>query len=290
MSGEGAVQGHKTPLMAEIDSRFVRRYLLGQLDERAQAALEDRAFAEPEVVEAVECVETDLLDDYVRGRLDAGERDAFEAHYLRTEGHRERLRFARALLAVADRSAIPAQRGSKLPRWLAAAAALALVGGWAGWLRVSREGASPRVEVATTQPAPAPDRRGTKVEPPAAPSSAPGPRASISVLLSPMILRGEGQQAPVVVPPGTVEVELRLPADVTEYKKARATVEIVGGAIVWAGEVALRDAASGLARARVPADRLMPQDYIVTLEGLTSGGAWEEVQRYSLRIAGAPVP
>jgi hypothetical protein len=113
--------------------------------------------------------------------------------------------------------------------------------------------------------------------------------SSISVLLSPLVLRGDEPPAPVAVPQGTGEIDLRLSADVAEYRKLRVGISVVGGKAAWkSGELSLPAQASGAVVVRVPAERLPPEDYIVGLEGLTDDESWEEVQRYSLRIAGAP--
>src|SRR5215471_17152465 len=81
------------------------RYLLGDLPENEQMAVEQEYFADPEKFEEVWAAESDLVDHYVRGRLPRGERELFERNYLQSPKHRDRVTLARKLLEAADRQA-----------------------------------------------------------------------------------------------------------------------------------------------------------------------------------------
>jgi anti-sigma factor RsiW len=87
----------------EQDERMTR-YLLGDLPEAEQTAIEQEFFADPEKFEEVWSAENDLVDSYVRGRLSRGERELFERNYLKSPKHRERVVVARKLLEAAERS------------------------------------------------------------------------------------------------------------------------------------------------------------------------------------------
>jgi hypothetical protein len=87
----------------EQDERMTR-YLLGDLPEPEQAAIEQEFFADPEKFEGIWAAENDLVDRYVRGRLSRGEQELFERNYLRSPKHRERVLIAGKLLEAADRS------------------------------------------------------------------------------------------------------------------------------------------------------------------------------------------
>jgi hypothetical protein len=80
-------------------------YLLGELSESEQTALEQEYFADGEKFEQLWAAENELVDRYVRGRLSRADRQRFERHYLSTPGHRERVAFARSLLKAADQPA-----------------------------------------------------------------------------------------------------------------------------------------------------------------------------------------
>ena len=81
---------------------LIARYLLGELPEADADALELRLLAEPDWADEMQAVEYELMDRYVRNQLHATQRQRFEAHYLATPLHRERLATARELLQAAD--------------------------------------------------------------------------------------------------------------------------------------------------------------------------------------------
>lgn len=73
------------------------RYLFGELNEAERDALEDRLFADDELSLFLSAVEKDLIDDYVRGEMDAALRQRFERRYLTSESRREKIRLAGVL-------------------------------------------------------------------------------------------------------------------------------------------------------------------------------------------------
>lgn len=81
------------------------RYLLGELSEGEQSALEAQYFADPRAFDEMTRAETALVDDYVRGRLSADIRRRFEQTYLADARRRDRVRFAEALAARVDQAA-----------------------------------------------------------------------------------------------------------------------------------------------------------------------------------------
>jgi hypothetical protein len=88
------------------------RYLLGQMTEADQHALEQEFFTDSEKFDQVWAVENELVDAYVRDRLPSRERELFERHYLPSPKHRERVAFARLLLEAADETATAPVAGS----------------------------------------------------------------------------------------------------------------------------------------------------------------------------------
>ena len=86
------------------DDQTLKRYLLGQLPEPERGALENQLIVDREKRDEVEAVERDLIDDYVRGSLEAGERSNFEGHFLASATRREKLTFARSLAHAARTS------------------------------------------------------------------------------------------------------------------------------------------------------------------------------------------
>ena len=83
------------------------RYLLGELSESERADLERRYFADSAFFERLSQCESDLMDDYARGRLSPETRERFEKAYLADPERRARLRFSEALVAKLDRELSP---------------------------------------------------------------------------------------------------------------------------------------------------------------------------------------
>ena len=69
-------------------------YLFSELNGAERDALEDRLFADDEFGLFLSAVEKDLVDDYVRGEMDAALRQRFERRYLTSESRREKARLA----------------------------------------------------------------------------------------------------------------------------------------------------------------------------------------------------
>ncbi|HKQ72210.1 MAG TPA: hypothetical protein VJ810_00685 [Blastocatellia bacterium] len=136
----------------------ITRYLLDDLPESEQAAVELEYFADQEKFEEVWAAENELIDRYVRGRLPRGERELFERNYLQSPKHRERVALARKLLEAADRQApesgvaplagarapsllsrlMEALINPRMPRVLLPAAAFLLLISVCSWLAIER--------------------------------------------------------------------------------------------------------------------------------------------------------
>ena len=102
--------------------QIATRYLLGELTEPEQTALEEKYFTDPQLFDQVVSAETELVDDYARGRLSPQMRQRFEQAYLAHPQRRERLRFAEALAARLDQvdaSGVAAKPSVKVESWWA---------------------------------------------------------------------------------------------------------------------------------------------------------------------------
>ncbi len=268
----------------------LRHYLLGTLPEEQAEALEDDYFASRETLERVRAAEDDLLDDYVAERLTPAERERFEQRFGQTERQRERLLAARALrLAGAPMPARPA--ASPRParavqfrrRALLRLAALLLFACGAAWLWRALQPAPvdpPRqVEVPARPASPSPAAPPARVE--------PMERAPLVLALAPLAPRGEAGAAPLRIPAHARTVRLELEGEWESLQAAGSAplaVELatVEGRRVWTGRVRRSiDGRRGvLATLELPAQRLSPGDYVVSVardDGTT-------LERYFLRI------
>lgn len=96
----------------------MKRYLLGDLPEAEQIALEEEYFADPQAFDKMVTAENELVDSYARGRLSPQLREKFEQKYLAHPRRRERMKFAQALVARLDR--IEADQPANDPKVVAA--------------------------------------------------------------------------------------------------------------------------------------------------------------------------
>ncbi len=82
------------------------RYLLGELSEIEQAAVEERFITDSEIYTLLCEVESDLIADYLRKRLEPRERERFERYYLTTPDIRLRVQVADVLLRRIDQEVV----------------------------------------------------------------------------------------------------------------------------------------------------------------------------------------
>ena len=101
--------------MDELE-QITTRYLLGELTEQEQAALEERYLRDPQVFNQVLQVESELVDAYARGQLSTEMRARFEKSYLKHPARRERVEFARALTTRIDEREGPVTRPEQSPQ------------------------------------------------------------------------------------------------------------------------------------------------------------------------------
>src|ERR1700674_5682665 len=80
-----------------LDRGILRDYLLGRVLPSEQERLDEAVFANDEARTALEIEESELIDDYVCGKLDARSHADFEATVLASRLGREHLELARAL-------------------------------------------------------------------------------------------------------------------------------------------------------------------------------------------------
>lgn len=82
----------------EIENEgLIRKYLLGELGDDDRQRIEQQIMTDGEFFDRVNLVESELVDEYARGRLAASELKSFERIFLATSEGREQVDFARAL-------------------------------------------------------------------------------------------------------------------------------------------------------------------------------------------------
>jgi hypothetical protein len=101
----------KDSMAADItNEKLITQYLLGELSDEQQVAIEDRAFADKEYLASITAVENDLIDEYVRHELSQAQRQRFEQRFLASADRRKRVEFAKAFATVASEAAVPEKK------------------------------------------------------------------------------------------------------------------------------------------------------------------------------------
>jgi hypothetical protein len=257
--------------MSAPDPRLTR-YLLGELSEAEMTTLERDYMSDPAAFAQLVESETDLVDDYIRGRLPTEVRRRFEEHYLSHPKRRERVALAGALAAkIHERdSRAPASRA--VQSWsgaiagfragwtgrIALATAMATLLLSTGWFAIQRsrlrgelarteraraveeqrarelEGQLSRVQTKAREPASELERLKTPAAAPAAtaPSSTP---TFVSLLLTVPSARAPetGPASTLIIPPGTGEVRVQLEIGEVEYASYQVSVSRVAGPVVF---------------------------------------------------------
>jgi hypothetical protein len=129
------------------DDVLLTKYLLGQVSEKEQIEVEDRAFVDAAYLGCLQAAEADLIDAWVKGELSESDGRDFERRFLTSPERKKKVEFARDLSRIAAESKAAERATSpRAPGWtfaphaflrwtpaLAAAAVLACIIGGA-WL------------------------------------------------------------------------------------------------------------------------------------------------------------
>lgn len=276
--------------MLEIDGiqASIREHLLGRVEGEERERFEERFLTDSEFRELVLLIEGELIDDYEAALLSDVDRERFINQYVNAPNRKHDVRFNAALreyaIQAARSSAVgpqprrPEHNLSKLftkRRWvpLLATGALgfvALIGLWsaiANW--VWRDHAADlSAEVALLNKPPA--------------SSEP----LFSVVLQLIQNRSTGEEQKVLIPVDRSIVELQCPLPNTSYRYYQTTLRVVNDSEVFTVDQlqAITNGDGKTLHLRVPARILTPQDYILSVKGMTQEDRFEDVADYFFRI------
>jgi uncharacterized coiled-coil protein SlyX len=303
----------------------VRRYLLGNLPEQEQLALEQEYFCDDELFDRVWELENELVDSYVRGKLERDERKLFERNYLQSPVHRRRVAFSTALLETVDAklmeprtAAAPSKRWwADFPvslRWATVAAVIVLSAITIILFferaslhkrldRLYADASSQQQHTRELEDEIAAQRdqsdklKGELARMRAeaqAPTSSSQPsigetRSVLSFLLSPIVLRGGGEAQQLKLEKQTTSVLFRMNVQPPAARLFQVVLRTVDGVKVFekASLQSHRQAGDNFTLAlKVPASKLEPGDYILTLSATNGVKAPpEEVNRFFFRVS-----
>lgn len=304
--------------------QITTRYLLGELSEPEQAALEERYFRDPQVFNEVLKVESELVDAYARGQLSTEMRERFERSYLKHPARRQRVEFARALTTRIDEREGSVNRveqssqsashvswkqrlltivGGPGPKLRFAVAlvlvAIALAGAWifinSRWRQQQREAAqiqTPQQPTESPQQAEKQPDQAARIppeNPPPSPNSNTNPTPSIVSLALTVggVRSADGGPTPTLsIPHETTQAQILLELKDDSYPRYRISLRKVGGPEIFTQTNLRPRSTKAGARFvfRVPAKTLTSGDYVLTLGGITPEGEVDDLNKSLFRV------
>jgi hypothetical protein len=298
-----------------------RNFLLGNVSDAEREAIEDSFLTDEESFAALEIVEDELIEDYLRGDLSGAERKLFEAAFLQTAARRERVSRMKMLLDEASarkRAAVsPTEKtsfGESLTaffkKWQTAFAAFAFVlfAALVAWLFIRQSEKTP--EIVKNEPelksSPAnvsspetnapvnsnlfaanedKSNSAAKPTPQPTPKKQPSPKSETTLaffILKPGGIRGGASENRLSVAPQTNQIALRLDLESNNYTFYTARVTTIDGATVFTSARLKSNKKSVLLQ--LPIRKLPRGDYIVELSGINPEGQSESVNDYAFTL------
>ena len=228
----------------------VRQYLLGELPADEAERLEAEYFANDDRFAELLEAEDDLIEAYLSNALTAGDRSKFEQRFLSTPRGRQKV----ALLESLEQS--PNRRAWETFA-LAAAIALAILGGALWFVARDRHAVPPKIEVRPSKPVPA------------------VPHIPVTLAAAE---RGSAPTSRVVLPPrdSVVDATLILPT-AAHAKSYTVSLQSVDGRPLWS-MAGVTPSGNAIA-VEIPSRVLEPGTFVISV---SAGGA--TVEEYSLTV------
>ena len=273
------------------NSTMLNRYLLGQLSQAEQELFEESFFSDNDLFIEVLDAKDQLISDYLNGRLSPDNRGRFERHFLTLPECRRELELAHLLNQPLARQHLhrpPQPDGATVSWWqnifdglrihrpLAglAATAVLVIGLFSFWWMSQTSTGSNQPSIATNKN--------------------PGP-AVISCLLKPSLTRSagragsEGEIPTVKIDSGTQIVELVMETTAPIYPGYRANVRRENEiAIEFMADDKLKaettEGGKPVVIVKVPASKLLVNDYQVTLDGIGADNSAKTIGTYHFKV------
>lgn len=302
-----------------MNEEKLKKYFLGKLSETENESSEEEIAVSAELTEEAQIVESELVDDYLRGNFSASDRQLFEAIYLTTEVRREKLLLAKSLWKVANEQKINEFVAIKTPNslwqiwnaWRVAFigfATLLLLGAFVFFWLNSRskeeivkqqntnQSPTPKAENQNVQPIENANfvnknvnispNLNKNISPTPTPKTTPTPKPSeqsaptlASFTLLPGTLRDEGEQFIKIVP-NTNKINLRLNLPKDASKYQTYTATIKTAD----GKTIFTAPNLKSLNLILPAEKLENRTYIIFLEGKTAENPAESITEYTFRV------
>lgn len=262
------LHGGRSRFEAEEGRGDLRRYLLGQMSEAEEAAVERAYLGSDEALEELRAREDELIEEYLAGGLEGAERERFERLFLASPLRIERLVFLRALMDRAAKAPLArAGPGRFSLAWRVAAGLAVAVGAGLLVMRTSKPSA-------TTSPA-SPPAAG-----PASPAPAVGaPRRVVLQLEVPAVR--EEENVPLLDLGDADEAVLEVPLHARDaFTAHRGRVAAPDGTDAFASPW---QPSRSVLRVVVPSSALRDGRHVLVVEGRAGTGE-ETVGSYAFRV------
>ena len=308
--------------MNESD-QVATRYLLGALSEAEASAVEQKYFADPQLFQRLVEAENDLVDKYARGSLPPEMRDRFENYYLNHPERRQRAKFASALVAKVDQinKVTADDTESWWSRLLALvqgprfawglAVVILLVSACGIWFlfesrRLKQQlvrNEAERVRQAEREhdlqnqiagERARADQLASELERlrPEQQTAQPGPTPSTPATLATLVLTisgarsgATGPPATLVIAPGTEKARVQLNLRENDYPTYTVVIQTADGQQIFKSDALHPTSKRGASLVAIaPAKIFRNGDYILTLKGVDSNGAAEDISRSLFRV------
>ncbi|HMV47159.1 MAG TPA: hypothetical protein PLD20_10215 [Blastocatellia bacterium] len=302
----------------------ITRYLLGELTADIRASLAEACADDPAFFTRVAEIEDDLIDDYVRGKLNIELRGKFERHYLTHPARSERVQLAKILLSkleplphTAPSPQPTKQDPSQAPSptfWrklfphfpVPALATILLMGFGGGWLlyktaRLQNEleeqrAARIRGEQRLNELQQQNERLSAEVgrlqnQPvPGQPTPSPEDLAGVVTLQLPtsQVMSGApGSATPTLtLSSGIKQARLQFAPASGDYSRYQAVLQTADGTTILEqpNVIPRRRASTSLFSISVPADKLASGEYILTLRGIKASSETDTLAKALFRV------
>ena len=269
------------------EQKLVRQYLLGDLDEEQQQAIEEHLTIDRHFLEEILAIESELFDDYVNDDLSESDQKKFVEHLLSTSVQRQKLHFAKALTehggveaAANSPPLIVFQSGRKwrpvskeLIFGIAALACIVAALFIVYKINIQHSHTSLQQELADL------NREERQRSEDSSDTLIVGP-------LTPWLVRESGEMRKISIPDTTEIVQLRLSVTMDPYQNYQAVLETAEGQDIFTiGKLKRRDVKGEfVVLLNMPARILSPGDYQLELNGLNEDEQLEGVGRYTFRV------
>ena len=289
--------------MKELDEEqiLIRQYLLGDINEAEREAVEERMITDRNYLEKVRIVESEIMDEYVRGALSEGDEAKFKARLLSTPKQMRKLKFAIALTkyikVVATANSPPITKGANEPNFLKRFFPKSdHQNNWAMFLlRAAFVGLIAAITIIVAMRIIGPSEKREALEREVAElnarlSQSPEEAAQTFVVgpLNPGVFRDSGEMKKVAIPDAADVIQLQIKVDAGGYDIYKATLKkIDGDEILTIGN--LKDHTingNRLVTLYIPSRILSLGDYEIILRGLNSNNEFEYIDKYMFRVVG----